>query len=256
MLTCRPAEHPVDKSVMEAFYVDAARGRLASGGQASSGPIPLIFFENMPGIGELDRYRNGFTLISGNANLGDSNLFNRIMECLGSREHTDPFIVTEETLNWVKGELMQHNQPMNYKDRLDTMETNPLYALGILRASIATFDYMNTRSGPDVYGKTTNVLQDIYNQLISAQAMWELENPNEPVNIVQFFIEWFPDWYQTALVKARDFVRISIAEMRNIWEHKSGDDETRNIVLETLDSLEPRIIRMHIDTDWPIQFVT
>jgi hypothetical protein len=59
----------------------------------------------MPGIGELDRYRNGYTLISGKANLGDTNLFNRIMECLGSREHDANFVVTEETLNWVKGQV-------------------------------------------------------------------------------------------------------------------------------------------------------
>ncbi|RFN43175.1 hypothetical protein FIE12Z_12577 [Fusarium flagelliforme] len=249
-------EHPIDKSMMKAFFLHAAAGTLGSGGRPTNGPIPIIFFENMPGIGELPRYRNGYTLISGKTNLGDGNLFNRIMECLGSREHDANFIVTERTINRVKGVLMQHHLPLEYKDRLEVLRDRPVHALGIIRASIATFDYLDTRSGPNVWGKTTNVLQDIYNQLVSAQAMWELENPDNPVNIVGFFIEWVIDWYETALVKAQDFVRITMAEMRNIYEEDGTNPAMAKFVLETLDALEQRVGRMHVDTNWPMQFVT
>jgi hypothetical protein len=151
---------------------------------------------------------------------------------------------------------MQHNNPIAYDKRPGKIKDDPMYVLGIVRASIATFDYLDTRTGPNVFGKTTNVLQDIYNQLVSAQAMWELENPDDPVNIVGAFLEWITDWYETALVRAKYFVETLMAETRTYWEGDGVNPAMAKLVLETLDALEQRVRRMHVDTEWPIQFVT
>ncbi|KAF9769818.1 hypothetical protein IL306_012693 [Fusarium sp. DS 682] len=148
-------EHPFDKGLLKKFF------NLASGRPARSGAIPIAFFESIPSLGELDRFRKFWVPIAGNPNFDNTNLFDRLFKCLGSYTNDRNFIITEELLNVVKGAIMQHNDPMAYDNRLEKMKSRPDDALAILRAAIASFDYMNTKSGLNVYGKMTNILNDM-----------------------------------------------------------------------------------------------
>ncbi|KAF5602846.1 uncharacterized protein FSUBG_7486 [Fusarium subglutinans] len=130
------------------------------------------------------------------------------------------------------------------------MKSSPDEALAIMRAAIASFDYMNTQTGPNIHGKMANILNDMYEQLHTAQTMWKLARPGVKADIAVFFREWLTDWYEMAVVNAKSFLLASIAEMRNIWEHT--DDPIADQVLETLNSLEAKIPFLHILTDWDI----
>ncbi|KAH7205677.1 hypothetical protein BKA60DRAFT_655281 [Fusarium oxysporum] len=241
-------EHPFDKGLLKLFFKYAAAGVLASGIHAASGAIPLAFFEGIPALGELDRFRKHWHPIAGNPDFDNANLFDRLFECLGSYTNDRNFVVAEKLLNVVKGAVMQHLNPMAYDNRLKRMKSNPDEALAIMRAAIASFDYMNTQTGPNVHGKMTNILNDMFEQLVAAQSMWKLAHPGVKADIAVFFREWLPDWYEMAVVNAKSFLLASIAEMRNIWEHT--DDPYAYQVLETLNSLEEKIPFLHILTDW------
>lgn len=143
---------------------------------------------------------------------------------------------------------MQHKNPMAYIDRLEKMRDDPNACLATLRAAIASFDYMNTKTGPNVHGKMTNILADMWSQLVTAQTMWKLAHPDVKADIAVFFRDWLIDWYEMAVVRAKGFLLASIAEMRNIWEHT--DDPRADQVLETLSALEEKIPFLHILTDW------
>ncbi|KAH7202902.1 uncharacterized protein BKA55DRAFT_600509 [Fusarium redolens] len=221
---------------------------LPSGRPAASGAVPLAFFEAIPTLGELDRFRKFWEPIAGNPNFDNANLFDRLFECLGSYTNDRNFVVTEKLLNVVKGAIMQHKDPMAYIDRLEKMRDDPNACLAILRAAIASFDYMNTKTGPNVHGKMTNILADMWSQLVTAQTMWKLAHPDVKADIAVFFRDWLIDWYEMAVVRAKGFLLASIAEMRNIWEHT--DDPRADLVLETLSALEEKIPFLHILTDW------
>ncbi|KAG7419803.1 hypothetical protein Forpe1208_v003472 [Fusarium oxysporum f. sp. rapae] len=182
-------EHPFDKGLLKLFFKFAAAGVLASGRQAASGATPIAFFEGIPSLGELDRFRKHWPEIPGNPNFDNANLFDRLFECLGSYTNKRNFVVTEKLLNVVKGAIMQHKNPLEYIDRLDKMKSTPDEVLAILRAAIASFDYMNTKTGPNVHGKMTNVLNDIWEQLVAAQTMWKLAHPDVKADIALFFTE-------------------------------------------------------------------
>lgn len=143
---------------------------------------------------------------------------------------------------------MQNNDRMAYENRLGKTESRPNDALAILRSAIASFDYMNTITGPNVHGKMTNILADMWSQLVTAQTMWKLAHPDVKADIAVFFRDWLIDWYEMAVVRAKGFLLASIAEMRNIWEHT--DDPRADPVLETLSALEEKIPFFHILTDW------
>ncbi|EXA32956.1 hypothetical protein FOVG_15766 [Fusarium oxysporum f. sp. pisi HDV247] len=241
-------EHPFDKGLLKLFFKWAAAGVLPSGRPAASGAVPLAFFEAIPTLGELDRFRKFWEPIAGNPNFDNANLFDRLFECLGSYTNDRNFVVTEKLLNVVKGAIMQHKDPMAYIDRLEKMRDDPNACLAILRAAIASFDYMNTKTGPNVHGKMTNILADMWSQLVTAQTMWKLAHPDVKADIAVFFRDWLIDWYEMAVVRAKGFLLASIAEMRNIWEHT--DDPRADLVLETLSALEEKIPFLHILTDW------
>ncbi|KAH7469659.1 hypothetical protein FOMA001_g14888 [Fusarium oxysporum f. sp. matthiolae] len=241
-------EHPFDKVLLKLFFKWAAAGVLPSGRPATSGAVPLAFFEAIPTLGELDRFRKFWEPIAGNPNFDNANLFDRLFECLGSYTNDRNFVVTEKLLNVVKGARMQHKNPMAYIDRLEKMRDDPNACLAILRAAIASFDYMNTKTGPNVHGKMTNILADMWSQLVTAQTMWKLAHPDVKADIAVFFRDWLIDWYEMAVVRAKGFLLASIAEMRNIWEHT--DDPRADQVLETLSALEEKIPFLHILTDW------
>ncbi|KAJ4128690.1 hypothetical protein NW765_013081 [Fusarium oxysporum] len=241
-------EHPFDKVLLKLFFKWAAVGVLPSGRPATSGAVPLAFFEAIPTLGELDRFRKFWEPIAGNPNFDNANLFDRLFKCLGSYTNDRNFVVTEKLLNVVKGARMQHKNPMAYIDRLEKMRDDPNACLATLRAAIASFDYMNTKTGPNVHGKMTNILADMWSQLVTAQTMWKLAHPDVKADIAVFFRDWLIDWYEMAVVRAKGFLLASIAEMRNIWEHT--DDPRADQVLETLSALEEKIPFLHILTDW------
>ncbi|EWY84225.1 hypothetical protein FOYG_13985 [Fusarium oxysporum NRRL 32931] len=238
-------EHPFDKGLLKLFFKWAAAG---VGRPAASGAVPLAFFETIPTLGELDRFRKFWEPIAGNPNFDNANLFDRLFECLGSYTNDRNFVVTEKMLNVVKGAIMQHKDPMAYIDRLEKMRDDPNACLAILRAAIASFDYMNTKTGPNFHGKMTNILADMWIQLVTAQTMWKLAHPDVKTDIAVFFRDWLIDWYEMAVVRAKGFLLASIAEMRNIWEHT--DDPRADPVLETLSALEEKIPFFHVLTDW------
>lgn len=88
---------------------------------------------------------------------------------------------------------MQNNDRMAYENRLGKTESRPNDALAILRSAIASFDYMNTITGPNVHGKMTNILADMWSQLVTAQTMWKLAHPDVKADIAVFFRDWLID---------------------------------------------------------------
>ncbi|KAK2675022.1 hypothetical protein RAB80_010006 [Fusarium oxysporum f. sp. vasinfectum] len=194
------AEYPFSKGLLKKFF------SLASGRPARSGAVPIACSESIPSLGESDRFRKFWVPIPGNPNFDNTKLFDRLFECLGSYADDRNFNITEQLLNVVEGAIMQNNDPMAYENRLEKTESRPNDALAILRSAIASFDYMNTITGPNVHGKMTNILNGMWNQLFTAQTMWKLVYPDVQANIADFFVEWLTDWYEIAVVRAKGFL--------------------------------------------------
>ncbi|EXK30513.1 hypothetical protein FOMG_13318 [Fusarium oxysporum f. sp. melonis 26406] len=145
-------EYPFSKGLLKKFF------NLASGRPARSGAVPIACSEAIPPLGESDRFRKFWVPIPGNPNFDNTKLFDRLFECLGSYADDRNFNITEQLLNVVEGAIMQNNDPMAYENRLEKTESRPNDALAILRSAIASFEYMNTNTGPNVHGKMTNIL--------------------------------------------------------------------------------------------------
>ncbi|KAM5346422.1 hypothetical protein ACJ41O_009427 [Fusarium nematophilum] len=241
-LAMRPSNSP---TILELW--EKSNDKLESGDQALYGPVPIEFFEEILTLGA----DNGWwPEIPGNPDFESRNLFTRIMECLGSQTNTDNFVIADTTLNWVKGQLMQLHNPIAPGQQDEKIEEQSNYVLGILRACIAMFDYMNTNTGPDVFGKTSNIIDNILHQISHAELLWDRAHPGVRVEMVQFFVEWLRDYYGQVTIHTQRFLRGLIPRMRAYWRRQTG--EQAFIVMETLASLEPRVDGLRIRTDWDL----
>ncbi|KAH7134336.1 hypothetical protein EDB81DRAFT_949670 [Dactylonectria macrodidyma] len=240
-------EHPLDKSMMKLFFKDAGMGRLRSGARSLYGPVPIEFFEGILTIGA---NHFGWPEILGNPDYDDGNLFSRLMECLGSQTNDMNFVVTVGELNWVKGQFMRLHNPIE-PTKWDTKAEDDIdYVLGILRAGVATFSYMNSQgsSGPNVFSKLTNVINDIPLQLVHAENLFQTEHRGIQVTIAQFFVEWLRDYYGEVTTRAKAFLGGVIKAVKRHWGLRTGEKAKQ--VMEIIGSLEPQIVNLYIRTDW------
>ncbi|KAL2687924.1 hypothetical protein Neosp_005494 [[Neocosmospora] mangrovei] len=257
-------EHPIDKQIMIMFFGYATTGRLVSNEGIDDeedwktprfGPVPIEFFEflmqisrenlNWPDIpGRPGRFRNG-------------NLFSRIMECLGSKVNDVNFVITIRDINYVKGKLMGLGFPITDVKWAKKVRDSPLEVLGMLRATIAFLNYMNTNDedGPNVFGKTQTILNNIVQQIMFAENLWDdtTSFPGRHAQFAQFLIEWFKDYYGQVEKKALEFLNELIPLMREHWESQTGDVARQ--VIEALDRFEPQLGGLFINTDWEIIYL-
>ncbi|KAM5358312.1 hypothetical protein ACJZ2D_015411 [Fusarium nematophilum] len=243
-------EHPIDKNLMKLFFEDATMGTLRSGARAQYGPVPIKLYEFLMLIAHEDL---DWLVIPNNPDYDDGNLFNRVMKCLGSKDNNMNFILTHRDLNYVKGKLMQLHDPIQ-KRKWEEEERDQIdYVLGILRATVGMFDYLNTdaSTGPDVFGKTLQVLNDAVWQITYAENLWENKNRPSRAEFCQFLVEWLRDYYGLVTAKAQTFLRGIIPVVRDYWESQTGDEAEQ--VIEVIDALEPRINRLAIRTNWEIE---
>ncbi|KAF7544087.1 hypothetical protein G7Z17_g10230 [Cylindrodendrum hubeiense] len=242
-------EHPLDKSMMKKFFLDAATGKLHSGARSRFGPVPIEFFESILTIGAKDFE---WPPIPGNPDYEDGNIFNRLMECLGSQTNAINFAVAAGDLNYVKGKLMELKNPIAPDDWADRAEDDIDYVVGILRAGVATFSYMNSEGvpGPNVIDKLSTIINDILLQLVYAENLFGKEHRDIRVFIGQFFYEWIQDYYGVVTTKAQVFLRGVIKKVKETWGPRTG--EKAKHVLEIIGSLEPEIANLHIRTDWEV----
>ncbi|KAH6871830.1 hypothetical protein B0T10DRAFT_590612 [Thelonectria olida] len=242
-------EHPIDKSVMKQFFTDAALGTLRSGSKPLYGPVPIEFFEEILVLGADDAW---WPEIPGNPDYDDGNLFSRLMECLGSQTNDMNFAVAVQDINWVKGKLMQLQNPIADNKWEEKVQDNIDYVLGILRASVATFSYMNSDDspGPNVFNKVSNVINDMLLQLLHAENLFERKHGDIQVAINQFFLEWLRDYYGAVTTKAQAFLRGVISKVKANWGPRTGEKAKQ--VMEIIGSLEPQIANLRIRTDWDI----
>ncbi|KAM5347528.1 hypothetical protein ACJ41O_007352 [Fusarium nematophilum] len=243
-------DHPIDKNLMKLFFEDATMGTLRSGARAQYGPVPIKLYEFLMLIAHEDL---DWLVIPNNPDYDDGNLFNRVMKCLGSKDNNMNFILTHRDLNYVKGKLMQLHDPIQ-KRKWEEEERDQIdYVLGILRATVGMFDYLNTdaSTGPDVFGKTLQVLNDAVWQITYAENLWENKNRPSRAEFCQFLVEWLRDYYGLVTAKAQTFLRGIIPVVRDYWESQTGDEAEQ--VIEVIDALEPRINRLAIRTNWEIE---
>ncbi|KAL6401421.1 hypothetical protein AUP68_15291 [Ilyonectria robusta] len=240
-------EHPIEKTIMKQFFLDAAMGRLWSGAKSLYGPIAIEFFEEILVLGANS---DMWPKIPGNPDFDNRNLFSRMMECLGSQTNDINFVITTSDLNQVKGKLMDRQEPVAKRGRKDKIEDDIDYVLGVLRACVAMFEYMNTdsSSGPNVFGKTSNIINDILHQLSHAELLWEKKHPDNHVAIGQFFLEWLRDYYGFVTAHTKKFLRETTSEAEAYWKQQTGEQAMQ--VRETLFWLNFRLDDLHIRTDW------
>ncbi|KAH6957703.1 hypothetical protein BKA56DRAFT_562252 [Ilyonectria sp. MPI-CAGE-AT-0026] len=255
-----PAEHPIEKTIMKQFFLDAAMGTLWSGAKSLYGPIAIEFFEEILVLGaDSDMWPK----IPGNPDFDNRNLFSRMMECLGSQTNDINFVITTSDLNQVKGKvrtsskypgqqgnLMDRQEPVAERGRKDKIKDDIDYVLGVLRACVAMFEYMNsdTSPGPNVFGKTSNIINDILHQLSHAELLWQRKHPDNHVAIGQFFLEWLRDYYGFVTAHAKKFLRETTSEAEAYWKQQTSEQAMQ--VRETLFWLNFRLDDLHIRTDW------
>ncbi|KAK7420695.1 hypothetical protein QQZ08_010276 [Neonectria magnoliae] len=145
--------------------------------------MPIEFFE---GILTLGAENDAWLEIPGNPGFSNGNLFSRPMECLGSQINNRNFIVADETLNL----LMQLFNPISEKTLPDKIKD----------------DRINTKSGPNVFGKVGLIMDDILKQLNHAEIIWKEEHPDIEVRISLFFIEWIQDYFAKVTTRAKQFL--------------------------------------------------
>ncbi|KAM5348614.1 hypothetical protein ACJ41O_008438 [Fusarium nematophilum] len=242
-------EHPVDKSLMKRFFVAAGLGKLESGRKSAYGPVPIEFFEEIMTLGADDQ---SWPTIPGNPGFDSGNLFTRIMEYLGSQTNDRNFVIADATLNLIKGQLMQLHNPIapgQWKDKIaDDIE----YVLGVLRACAGLFEYMNSAEspGPNTFGKTSNIINDVMYQMSHAEVLWGRAHPGVKAVLAPFFVEWLADYYDEVSKHTIGFLQKIIPEVRAYWGQRSGDDAF--FAMETVKYLEPHIRHFRIRTDWEI----
>jgi chitinase len=235
-------EHPLDGNLMARFMEDAAAGRLRSGAVATHGAISLSFF------------RTARTMplplpppLPGGQNL--IRLYDRVMECLGSRFNTAIFVGLQEFIHEMKTALMQGHDPIarGRWAALTTDADNPGYVLTRLRASITVIEYLDRESTPDVNGFLATIVNNVGTQWDYGAGVYNAANPNDISNIGDFWREWARDFFMTFLPNhVRGFVTELIAEMRTFWNDQTGDQAEE--VLEVLRELEGRLDHLTINT--------
>ncbi|RSL94203.1 hypothetical protein CDV31_014405 [Fusarium ambrosium] len=245
-------EHPVDKQLIQRLLEDAAMGRLGSGRRSQYGPIPISLFEYMMQIAQEDGWE--WPPIPSSELYASGNLFNRIMECLGSKQNEATLVVTIRDINYVKTYLMQNQLPIA-DDRWEGLaKDNVNKLLAALRATVSMFDYMNSGSdGPYVSMKLLNIVNNVVLQISYAENLWERHvGTNISPGFANFFVEWLKDWYTYVVTpKAQEFLRGAIAEIRKVWENETGREARQ--VMEAVVMLEGRIDTLAIDVDWEIE---
>lgn len=148
-------------------------------------------------------------------------------------------------------QFMEFEHPITESKWGKQAQNNIDYVLGILRAGVATFDYMNSDGpGPNLYNKLSNVINDILLQMVYAENLFEREHCDIQIRIGQFFLEWLKDYYGQVTIKAQAFLRGVIKEVKKNWGPQTGEKAKQ--VMEIISSLEPQIAKLHIRTDWDI----
>jgi hypothetical protein len=106
----------------------------------------------------------------------------------------------------------------------------------------------DTSPGPNVFGKTSNIINDILHQLSHAELLFERAHPGSRVAIGQFFLEWLRDYYGVVTTKAKEFLQHIIPKAEAFWRQQTGERAMQ--VLETLFWLNFHVDDLHIRTDW------
>ncbi|EJT79718.1 hypothetical protein GGTG_04802 [Gaeumannomyces tritici R3-111a-1] len=235
-------EHPFDGNVVARFLENAAAGTLRSGAVARTGAVSMSFFRVasvMPFSGTPPPLPGGNNYVL---------LFDRVMECLGSRQNTAPFSGVHEDINAAKGRLAMGKDVLDRRrwTAMCSDQTAADKVLSKLRAAISTINYLNMQSHPDPDGRLTTVVNNVGRQLAHAQTEWNRNNPAGQVQIVKYWREWVRDYYPWLTRYTRTFCSDLIAEMKKYWGVSTGDKAMQ--VLEALSKMSDEIERISIRT--------
>ncbi|KAJ3462340.1 hypothetical protein MRS44_007126 [Fusarium solani] len=260
-------EHPIDKQIMLMFFGYATTGRLRSNHdildeedwkEAKFGPVPIAFYNFLMELSHDAELLNKWPDIPDRLEkLKDGNLFNRIMDCLGSKKNNVNFVVTYGDINWIKGEFMGLKFPIARAKWRETIRNDPMKVLARLRAAIVFIDYMNSndKDGLDVFGKTEKILNNIVQQIMFAENLWDETTTTDGrhAEFAQFMIEWLKDYYGEVSKKALAFINGVIPLAREYWESQTGDEA--NQMLEKINRLSRQVDQGGIKTEWEIIYL-
>ncbi|CAE7218123.1 hypothetical protein PTTW11_10992 [Pyrenophora teres f. teres] len=131
-------------------------------------------------------------------------LFDRVMECLGSRTNEAYFVFAHYDINHVNYCLMRGMNPISRDNvRLKAASFSldgTVDLLTTLRACLDMLRYLDSTGTPNVNQSLTDVVNNVGDQWNHGQAVWNAANPNNQVFIGDFWSEWVQDYYPHIII--------------------------------------------------------
>ncbi|KAG7412162.1 hypothetical protein Forpe1208_v009612 [Fusarium oxysporum f. sp. rapae] len=148
-------------------------------------------------------------------------------------------------------QVMQHHAPVALTE-LETYDTDRL--MSQIRTVLSLFEYMGSEerdeNGETVETKINKIVNNIVQQLVHAQDLWDAEYPGRPVPAARFFVEWLEDYFEEVGRRARSWLQRAIATLRDRQRQASGA-RAEEIRL-AISSFEGQMSYVRILTEWDI----
>lgn len=90
-----------------------------------------------------------------------------------------------------------------------------VYILEKIRSAIAAVRYLNIQTTPNVNSHLTSIVNNVGAQWRHSQQVYNMNHPDDPTSIGDFWTEWVKDFYDVFVVRdALKFCRTAIDALR------------------------------------------
>ncbi|KAJ4176347.1 hypothetical protein NW755_014461 [Fusarium falciforme] len=259
-------EHLIDKIILRIFFEKSATGKLRSGETSKYGPIPIAFWDMMEDLDleddanwPLDNKGKKIKLpdLPGGKGYKRSFIMDRVYECLGSERNDQVFMILDSTINAAKREVMQGYRTVGKNHLRDLLvrkgksqreiKENTRRVLDRIRAGFSVFQYFDLDRA---HKKLDKIVKDVWVQFKFAESVYNEKNPNNKVQLANFWIEWITDHFAHVETKFKTNVQDMVKEVR--FELQDLKDDMTKAVLDVVGSFEKQAKvnwRVHVRTD-------